>query len=89
MVLQMTPDSLLISGIIIAILALFRRIHQRCITRVHPPGPTGLPFLGNMFDIPYQQAWDVYRQWSRQYGKNGVLSGCDYVPRYNTASMSF
>ncbi|KAJ3484835.1 hypothetical protein NLI96_g5365 [Meripilus lineatus] len=23
-----------------------------------------------MFDIPYQQAWDVYRQWSRQYGSD-------------------
>ncbi|KJA13729.1 hypothetical protein HYPSUDRAFT_195562 [Hypholoma sublateritium FD-334 SS-4] len=31
-----------------------------------PPGPPGLPFVGNIFDIPKENEWKVYRTWGTQ-----------------------
>ncbi|RPD61608.1 cytochrome P450 [Lentinus tigrinus ALCF2SS1-7] len=33
-----------------------------------PPGPTGLPVLGNMFDIPIHKPWYAYRDLCSKYG---------------------
>ncbi|KAH9851148.1 cytochrome P450 [Lenzites betulinus] len=33
-----------------------------------PPGPKGLPLLGNLFDIPRRSAWTTFADWSREYG---------------------
>ena len=35
-----------------------------------PPGPKGLPFLGNIFDIPNENGWSVYAEWSRRFRKS-------------------
>ncbi|EJF56159.1 cytochrome P450 [Dichomitus squalens] len=35
-----------------------------------PPGPPGLPILGNLFDIPPVEPWHVFYKWARQYGVN-------------------
>ena len=37
----------------------------------HPPGPAGLPFIGNLRDIPPDPAWSTYLEWSKKY------SGCN------------
>ena len=34
----------------------------------HPPGPPGLPLIGNLRDLPTHPAWLKYEQWSREYG---------------------
>lgn len=34
-----------------------------------PPGPPGLPLIGNLLDIPKEYSWVTYREWSRQYGE--------------------
>lgn len=34
-----------------------------------PPGPPGLPFFGNMFDMPKKEAWKAYLEMGKQYGK--------------------
>lgn len=39
-----------------------------------PPGPKGLPLIGNIFEAPKNYAWLVYQEWSRKYGL--FLSGC-------------
>ncbi|TFK23817.1 cytochrome P450 98A3 [Coprinopsis marcescibilis] len=33
-----------------------------------PPGPTGWPVVGNLFQIPQTSPWVVYKEWAKQYG---------------------
>ena len=33
-----------------------------------PPGPPGLPLLGNLFDMPKANEWIAYRDMSRKHG---------------------
>ncbi|KAJ3964513.1 cytochrome P450 [Lentinula raphanica] len=32
-----------------------------------PPGPKGWPIIGNIFDIPAEYPWKVYRRWGQQF----------------------
>ncbi|KAI0035654.1 cytochrome P450 [Vararia minispora EC-137] len=33
-----------------------------------PPGPRGLPFWGNILQVPSGKQWIAYTEWARQYG---------------------
>ena len=33
-----------------------------------PPGPPGLPVIGNLFDMPTSDDWVVYREWGNKHG---------------------
>ena len=33
-----------------------------------PPGPRGLPVLGNALQIPAEQCWLVFTEWAHKYG---------------------
>lgn len=33
-----------------------------------PPGPRGYPVIGNIYDIPNEDKWKVYREWGRKLG---------------------
>ncbi|KAF8653529.1 hypothetical protein AX16_003913 [Volvariella volvacea WC 439] len=33
-----------------------------------PPGPRGLPLVGNVFDIPKEKPWLTFAEWAKQYG---------------------
>lgn len=33
-----------------------------------PPGPSGYPIIGNIFDMPTVQHWQTYTKWGKQYG---------------------
>ncbi|TEB11285.1 cytochrome P450 [Coprinellus micaceus] len=37
-----------------------------------PPGPPGLPIVGNIFDIPEEDFWWKYKEWSDQYGSDVI-----------------
>jgi hypothetical protein len=39
-----------------------------------PPGPKGLPLIGNVLQLPSEEPWKVYHQWGQQYGMPRV--GC-------------
>ncbi|KZT25427.1 cytochrome P450 [Neolentinus lepideus HHB14362 ss-1] len=34
-----------------------------------PPGPKGVPFFGNLFQVPVLRPYPKFREWSRQYGE--------------------
>ncbi|KAH6893746.1 cytochrome P450 [Coprinopsis sp. MPI-PUGE-AT-0042] len=33
-----------------------------------PPGPKGLPLIGNVLQLPSEEPWKVYLDWAEQYG---------------------
>ena len=41
-----------------------------------PPGPSPLPLVGNIFNIPKTSPWVTYRKLSKQYGKSSFCSTC-------------
>ncbi|KDQ54081.1 hypothetical protein JAAARDRAFT_196846 [Jaapia argillacea MUCL 33604] len=38
-----------------------------------PPGPKGLPVIGNVFDMPKRQFWSAFKSWGEKYGKSPIL----------------
>ena len=35
-----------------------------------PPGPKGLPIIGNALEIPSSMPWKTFRDWAATYGKD-------------------
>jgi len=47
-------------------------LYSRRHSRRQPPGPTGIPLLGNLFDVPTLHPWITYAKWSKIYD-SGIL----------------
>ena len=50
-----------------------------------PPGPRGLPFLGNIFQIPKFQ-WLKYMEWQKEFGNILSLSMCFIADEFQVLS---
>ena len=35
----------------------------------YPPGPTPLPVIGNLLDMPTSYDWLTYAEWAKKYGE--------------------
>lgn len=55
-----------------SILLLFRWIHTRRVKNElpYPPGPRGLPIVGNIMDVPANPAWYTYIRWGKDYSES-------------------
>lgn len=38
-----------------------------------PPGPPGLPLIGNLFDMPVGKPWETFKLWGDKWGES-----CDF-----------
>ncbi|KAF4613090.1 hypothetical protein D9613_011043 [Agrocybe pediades] len=36
--------------------------------KIMPPGPLGLPFIGNKYQLPAVKPWKKFAEWNKQYG---------------------
>ena len=44
-------------------------LRQYRLSRILPPGPRGLPFLGNIFQVPKNTQWIPFTEWAEKYGE--------------------
>ncbi|KAJ8462758.1 hypothetical protein ONZ51_g10697 [Trametes cubensis] len=65
MPLNITEVLLVLFPLVLVFIFYLRCEHGR---KSLPPGPRGVPFLGNVFDIPQDQPWVVFSKISKQYG---------------------
>ena len=56
----------LLAALLVAAVALQAHLRRRRYRL--PPGPKGLPILGNKYDIPEKYEWLAYERWSREFG---------------------
>lgn len=61
------PYSLKAAGLFV-VLYLAYGVLKRSRRKPFPPGPVGLPVIGNLFDWPKLKMWETFGQWARTYG---------------------
>ncbi|EMD37513.1 hypothetical protein CERSUDRAFT_50154 [Gelatoporia subvermispora B] len=68
----MTPNIILTTSLIGILLAFWwKRFKSQANTywgSPLPPGPSPLPLIGNVFDMPNNYPWKVYAKWAKTYG---------------------
>lgn len=65
----LNPSQLLAAIWLCVVLILWRYSRKVKPSRLPlPPGPKGLPVIGNLFDFPNDKPWLVYDRWFKQYG---------------------
>ncbi|CAA7262451.1 unnamed protein product [Cyclocybe aegerita] len=65
---ELSPPILLSATVLLGTVIL-RTIWLRLILKNQlPPGPRRLPIIGNALQVPTERAWEVFSEWSKQYG---------------------
>ncbi len=60
-----TLDIAIILAGLAFVLSVFRRNSRNA---PFPPGPKGLPVIGNLFDMPTEREWLTFAKWGEKYG---------------------
>jgi len=45
-----------------------------------PPGPKGLPILGNTYDVPRSREWLAYERWARDFNSDVIYLNLSGTP---------
>jgi hypothetical protein len=71
------PGYILLLDLILALLGLliFYSLFLKKSPLSLPPGPPGLPLVGNILDMPMELEWLTFSRWGEQYGRSSL-----YVP---------
>jgi hypothetical protein len=67
-VLSPAVAGVVIFALTLAYLATRYRLGSSSTSIPLPPGPKGLPIIGNLLDIPREKEWLKYRAWNAQHG---------------------
>lgn len=58
----------IIAALIIAYPIRQYSVHFKHGSTLLPPGPAGIPIVGNLNDMPKEREWLTYSRWYKQYG---------------------
>ena len=61
-----------VAPLAIGLLAFFL-VRQYVQRRSMPPGPRGVPFIGNKHQVPSIKPWRKFAEWNKQYGAHIVF----------------
>ena len=57
----------------VLVVVLFERFKKRNTRYRWPPGPRGLPLIGNALDMPREEPYKGFAEWGRQYGESSAI----------------
>ncbi|KAI0260510.1 cytochrome P450 [Gloeopeniophorella convolvens] len=65
----------------ILLLLLVRHVRGPHLAAPLPPGPKGLPFIGNVLQMPQTNEWETFREWGQKWGDvlHFRLFGTEYI----------
>ena len=65
---------------LVLILAVAVRFNGRRSRMRLPPGPRGLPLIGNALDMPSSHPWETFSEWGKKWGKYHTCPACALMP---------
>lgn len=62
-------------AVALALLVMHRVVKGSRTTLPLPPGPFPIPLVGNVHQLPTENAWELYAEWGEKYSKIGCGLG--------------